>query len=128
MQKYRELEINDIYGRTIIEIKHNKSEFAMTLENGDVALLHHLQECCEQFELNDVSGDVDDLINSPLIMCEMSQNDKAEPKEDFQATWTFYKLATINGYVTLRFIGESNGYYSEEVDFSINGESYIKCK
>jgi hypothetical protein len=62
--------------------------------------------------LEEVIGDLNDLIGSPIIR---ATEDVSKEKE--YPTWTFYNIATSKGHVTLRWCGESNGYYSESVDF-----------
>ena len=83
--------------------------------------LYHSQDCCESVTVENITGDLKDLIGSPLTMAEevtSKENPEGATKEYQDSfTWTFYKLATINGYVDIRWYGESNGYYSESVDF-----------
>ena len=88
------------------------------LDDGSKIRLWHGQDCCETVDLVDIDGDVADLIGAPLTMAEEVSN-SADPHgreyEPESYTWTFYKFATVKGYVTLRWFGESNGYYSESV-------------
>ena len=70
-------------------------------------------------EIVDVEGDPKDLVGSPLLMSEAVKNaDGPSPGKYAESwTWTFYKFATVKGYVTIRWLGQSNGYYGETATF-----------
>jgi hypothetical protein len=76
--------------------------------------LKHCQECCEDVHIESIVGDLEDLVGSEILVTEESSNDS---ESEFDAEqWTFYKLATVKGWVDVRFYGSSNGYYSTGVD------------
>ena len=83
-------------------------------EDGVQFVLTHILDCCEDVEIESIDGELDDLIGAPLLMAEETVKVGGEPTLE-SGTWTFYKFATIKGYVTVRFLGWSNGYYSERV-------------
>ena len=95
----------------------------MTLD-GQHYTMSHMQDCCENVMLEDVCGDWADIIDSPVLLAEKVSN-ADEPEDvnldnryrDNAEEWTFYKLSTIKGSITLRWYGASNGYYSTDVSF-----------
>lgn len=78
--------------------------------------LFHYQDCYESVIVEDISGNLSDLLDNPILLAEEIIETGTEDGDEF-VTWTFYKLSTIKGSVTIRWYGESNGYYSESVDF-----------
>lgn len=84
----------------------------------------HEQDCCENVRILEIHGDISDLLNSPILVAEervnpIESDDWPAANNDWieSCTATFYEFATIKGSVTIRWLGESNGYYSESVSY-----------
>lgn len=118
--------IEVLIGKTLTKIEGGKDSEALVFHtsDGERYMMYHDQDCCEIVTIDDICGDLDSLIGSPILTARENVSD--EDPEDYEVgeeyrresfTWTFYDLATVNGAVTIRWFGESNGYYSESVTF-----------
>jgi hypothetical protein len=125
---YRDIaKFSDIVGKTITSIEGGVGDDVLTFHTDDCYyVMNHHQDCCENVHVEDITGYLLDLIGTPILMVEEAVSEEnpagVEIKYQDSFTWTFYKLATIKGYVDIRWYGESNGYYSESVSF----EKYLK--
>lgn len=110
-------DFEELLGETLKEVRKNCDDTAILFVTvkDEKYLMYHFQDCCEEVYIEDVSGDLNCLINNPITLAEKVCN--SSETEYGSETWTYYKLATIKGYVTIRWYGTSNGYYSESVDF-----------
>lgn len=119
---YSESKFSDLVGKTItaFEVSEDKDEIKIACSDGSVYCMNHTQDCCESVSVEDITGDLADLIDSPVLQAEESTNREDPMGKDFydSFTWTFYRISTAKGLVVLRWLGESNGYYSESVDFT----------
>ncbi len=125
------LDFSVLLGKTLVGVTGGvgSDEIVFIVSDSEKYCLYHSQDCCESVTVEDVIGDLEDLVGSPILMaeevcCENCVNpNEIEPEKRLEGgcsnsfTWTFYKLATVKGYVTIRWLGQSDGYYSESVDF-----------
>ncbi|UVN13481.1 hypothetical protein FBPa8_0017 [Pseudomonas phage vB_PaeP_FBPa8] len=124
------MDIQSLVGRVVKEIVGGVGEEEMRLifSDGTVAEFYHPQDCCEYVRIEDIEGDLEDLVGETLVVAEEVSNSDAPEgfdtdkydKWDDSHTWTFYRFATNKGWVVVRWLGESNGYYSESVSLVIH--------
>ncbi len=113
----------DLVGQTLARIEGKVGDEVMTFvtTEGRTFRMEHCQDCCENVAIEDICGDIEDLVNSPVVRASEDTSEGnpegVSPEYQDSFTWTFYNIATAKGHVTIRWYGESNGYYSETVDF-----------
>jgi hypothetical protein len=122
MNKRNYCNVSELKGKTLSSViggvGDDRIEFRTT--DGETYLMYHEQDCCESVNVEDIVGDLQDLVGSEILLAEEVEGETPvdfDERDHESVTWTFYKFATRRGYVDIRWLGESNGYYSEGVYF-----------
>jgi len=116
---------DNLLGKTLTSVEvitedYNDHFIKFVTTEGETFVMYHEQDCCESVSIESIEGELSCLVGNPILLAEeATKSGKIDPEDDWSdsQTWTFYKLATIKGYVDIRWNGSSNGYYSETVDF-----------
>jgi len=122
----------ELQGRVLCKVVNlDNDELHFHLTEDHYVRMYHMQDCCESVSIEDIVGDLDDLVGTPLLLVEEVSNYEPETETDKDEgdyydydeseTWTYYRFRTIKGSVDIRWYGSSNGYYSESVDIEIVG-------
>lgn len=109
-------DFSDLLNQDVVDIFHDNN-LIQILTKTHLFQLYHDQDCCESVYIESIVGDIFSLVGQQILLAEESTNSEnpIDKEWDDSFTWTFYKLATIKGYVDIRWYGSSNGYYSESV-------------
>ena len=107
-----------LFMREIVAIEgleQDSGRVTVRFSDGSYIEQYHIDDCCEYVRVEQVDGDVSKHIGA-IATDFVEKSRVAEADEvDESGTWTFYTLVTTKGYLDWRWLGESNGYYSEDV-------------
>ena len=97
------------------------SEVDFWCKDGYMIRMCHHRECCESVEIESVDSEVNNAdIYTDCEWCKIEQASSEDGGAEYGISkWTFYKLTTNEGYDTIRWLGESNGWYGVSVDFEL---------
>ena len=107
--------IPELRGKTVVKIVGGvgSEQIELHCADGTVFKMWHEQECCEQVYCSDITGELSSLIGEVVTLAEVRTADKSGVElSDAVGAWTFYEIQTMIDSVTIRWSGESNGFYS----------------
>lgn len=116
-------------GKTLSKIeKFDDEVLIFHTSDLDKFIMYHEQDCCEKVFIESITGDLKYLIGVPILKSSVEYSlplkgkpipityeDEYDKDNYWEQQWVFYKLATIKGYVDIRWFGANNGAYSMEV-------------
>lgn len=94
--------LEDMVGRTFVSVSNNAGETLVFLDaEGNGVEFYHGQDCCESVGINDIVGELSDLLHTPILRAEVrSWSDEMPegegltlPEYHDSYTWTFYEFA-----------------------------------
>jgi len=110
-----------LVGKTLEKIDVTDEEVLFICDDDSAFRAYHMQDCCESVAIHDINGNPDSLIGSKIVESEdiVSEDwpgDVPTPSYLDSFTWTTHRIKTESDQeVSFRWLGESNGYYSESV-------------
>ena len=126
MQK---VEIDFLVGKTCSSIwvsleEENNNVIEFKTPEGTLSMRHN-HECCETVVVKQIDGDLNDLVDTPILSAyRETKGIDYEYNKSFYVEradlWTFYRLQSAKGPVTISWHGTSNGYYTVEVSTTWN--------
>lgn len=71
-------DINDLIGKIVTRIEKTDTEIMFICNDETSYKMYHEQNCCETVYIDDINGELDDLIGTPILMAEDVSNENFE--------------------------------------------------
>lgn len=117
------IDIKELNGKKIvaIDIDDSEGQIQITTECGRVFRFYHAQDCCESVRIEpsqDGDGNLLSLIGKEIQEIDLKAETSGDPPPEYPDSWTRTTITfkTDSETIVSRWIGESNGFYSESVD------------
>ena len=117
----RHVEFSDLVGEVLdsVDIDRGENQILLTTRSGRRFMVYHEQDCCEKVQIVGQDGNFDNLIGKPLIEARDFAVDTGESESDYDSQTTTTLVFRVDDQTVIsRWIGDSNGYYSESVDIA----------
>jgi hypothetical protein len=112
------MNIKNLIGETLeyIDIDEDNNQILLTTKSGKRIMIYHGQDCCENVRIVDTIGNWNNLIGKVIIDTDEEIINSSDKDGYDSRTETNLTFKVDSDTVISKWIGESNGYYSENVD------------